>query len=116
MGPKPSKPSNVFKRTQYGHGDVDAGFKEADVIVANRITDEIRDVMADWWNDYMLPTMKQATTQLAHARPEQSMLRGNFAEAARQFEALFMNELMKSMRATTLDSGLMDGGSGGCGG
>ncbi len=34
-------------------------------------------------------------------------------EAARQFEALFMNELMKSMRATTLDSGLMDGGSGG---
>jgi flagellar protein FlgJ len=34
-------------------------------------------------------------------------------EVARQFEALFMNELMKSMRATTLDSGLMDGGSGG---
>ena len=34
-------------------------------------------------------------------------------EAARQFEALFMNELMKSMRATTMDSGLMDGGSGG---
>jgi flagellar protein FlgJ len=33
--------------------------------------------------------------------------------AARQFEALFMNELMKSMRATTLDSGLMDGGQGG---
>jgi flagellar protein FlgJ len=34
-------------------------------------------------------------------------------EAARQFEALFMNELVKSMRATTMDSGLMDGGSGG---
>lgn len=34
-------------------------------------------------------------------------------EAARQFEALFMNELMKSMRSTTLDSGLMDGGGGG---
>lgn len=34
-------------------------------------------------------------------------------EVARQFEALFMNELMKSMRATTLDSGLMEGGSGG---
>ncbi len=34
-------------------------------------------------------------------------------EAARQFEALFMNELMKSMRATTLDSGLMDSGQGG---
>ena len=26
-------------------------------------------------------------------------------EAARQFEALFMQELMKSMRSTTLDSG-----------
>jgi peptidoglycan hydrolase FlgJ len=34
-------------------------------------------------------------------------------EAARQFEALFMNELMKSMRATTLDSGVMDSGQGG---
>lgn len=34
-------------------------------------------------------------------------------EAARQFEALFMNELMKSMRATTMDSGLMGGGAGG---
>lgn len=34
-------------------------------------------------------------------------------EAARQFEALFMNELLKSMRATTMDSGLNDGGSGG---
>ncbi|MDH4051991.1 MAG: flagellar assembly peptidoglycan hydrolase FlgJ [Rubrivivax sp.] len=34
-------------------------------------------------------------------------------EAARQFEALFMNELVKSMRSTTMDSGLMDGGSGG---
>jgi flagellar protein FlgJ len=33
--------------------------------------------------------------------------------AARQFEALFMNELMKSMRATTMDSGLMGGGQGG---
>jgi flagellar protein FlgJ len=34
-------------------------------------------------------------------------------EAARQFEALFMNELMKSMRSTTLDSGLMASGEGG---
>lgn len=34
-------------------------------------------------------------------------------EAARQFEALFMQELVKSMRATTMDSGLLDGGSGG---
>jgi flagellar protein FlgJ len=31
-------------------------------------------------------------------------------EAAKQFEGLFMQELMKSMRATTLDSGLMDNG------
>ncbi|MCA0241027.1 MAG: flagellar assembly peptidoglycan hydrolase FlgJ [Proteobacteria bacterium] len=29
-------------------------------------------------------------------------------EAARQFESLFMQELMKSMRATTLDSGMLD--------
>jgi peptidoglycan hydrolase FlgJ len=38
---------------------------------------------------------------------------GAVRAAARQFEALFMNELMKSMRATTLDSGLMNGGQGG---
>jgi peptidoglycan hydrolase FlgJ len=31
-------------------------------------------------------------------------------EAARQFETLFMNELMKSMRSTTLDSGMLDNG------
>lgn len=29
-------------------------------------------------------------------------------EAARQFESLFMQELMKSMRATTLDSGMLE--------
>ena len=29
-------------------------------------------------------------------------------EAARQFESLFMQELMKSMRATTLSSGMLD--------
>ncbi|MEO7245214.1 MAG: flagellar assembly peptidoglycan hydrolase FlgJ [Rubrivivax sp.] len=34
-------------------------------------------------------------------------------EAARQFEALFMNELVKSMRATTMDSGMNGGGAGG---
>jgi len=35
-------------------------------------------------------------------------------EAAKQFEALFMNELVKSMRASTLaGSGAIDGGSGG---
>lgn len=38
--------------------------------------------------------------------------RGAVREAARQFEALFMQELMKSMRATTSDSGLIDGGAG----
>ncbi len=31
-------------------------------------------------------------------------------EAAKQFETLFMNELMKSMRSTTLDSGMLDNG------
>jgi flagellar protein FlgJ len=35
-------------------------------------------------------------------------------EAAKQFESLFMNELVKSMRASTLPSGLLgDGGAGG---
>ncbi|MFY9509753.1 MAG: flagellar assembly peptidoglycan hydrolase FlgJ [Rubrivivax sp.] len=34
-------------------------------------------------------------------------------ETARQFEALFMNELLKSMRASTQASELMDGGSAG---
>ncbi|MFK8051126.1 MAG: xanthine dehydrogenase family protein molybdopterin-binding subunit, partial [Halioglobus sp.] len=31
--PKPSKPSNLFSVTEFGHGDIDAGFAEADVIV-----------------------------------------------------------------------------------
>lgn len=31
--PKPTKASNVAKRTEYGHGDVEKGFKEADVII-----------------------------------------------------------------------------------
>ncbi len=31
--PRPSKPSNVAKRSQFGHGDVDAGFGTADFIV-----------------------------------------------------------------------------------
>jgi len=34
--------------------------------------------------------------------------KGAVREAAKQFENLFMNELMKSMRSTTLDSGLLD--------
>ena len=31
--PKPSKPSNVAKRSQFGHGDVEQGFGQADFIV-----------------------------------------------------------------------------------
>ncbi len=31
--PQPNKPSNVSMRAQFGHGDVEAGFKEADVII-----------------------------------------------------------------------------------
>jgi CO/xanthine dehydrogenase Mo-binding subunit len=31
--PKPGKPSNVTKRTQYGHGDTDSGFGQADFVV-----------------------------------------------------------------------------------
>ncbi len=31
--PKPDAPSNVAKRTQYGHGDVEAGFSQADFVV-----------------------------------------------------------------------------------
>ena len=31
--PKPKKASNIAKRTEFGHGDVDAGFKDADIIV-----------------------------------------------------------------------------------
>ena len=33
IDPKPTAPSNIANRTQYGHGDVKAGFKEADVVV-----------------------------------------------------------------------------------
>ena len=31
--PKPTKPSNVAERSEYGHGDVETGFNQADVIV-----------------------------------------------------------------------------------
>jgi CO/xanthine dehydrogenase Mo-binding subunit len=31
--PKPDKPSNIAKRSEFGHGDTAKGFKEADVIV-----------------------------------------------------------------------------------
>jgi CO/xanthine dehydrogenase Mo-binding subunit len=33
VDPKPSKPSNISNRTEFGHGDVDAGFEAADVVI-----------------------------------------------------------------------------------
>ncbi|MCB1461825.1 MAG: xanthine dehydrogenase family protein molybdopterin-binding subunit [Nitratireductor sp.] len=33
VDPAPAKPSNVARRSQYGHGDVDAGFADADMVV-----------------------------------------------------------------------------------
>ncbi|MFK7915362.1 MAG: xanthine dehydrogenase family protein molybdopterin-binding subunit [Pseudomonadales bacterium] len=33
VDPKPKKPSNISNRTQMGHGDVDAGFAEADIVI-----------------------------------------------------------------------------------
>jgi CO/xanthine dehydrogenase Mo-binding subunit len=33
LDPKPTKPSNFIKQAEYGHGDIEAGFREADVIV-----------------------------------------------------------------------------------
>lgn len=33
VDPKPDAPSNVANRSQYGHGDVEEGFKEADIVV-----------------------------------------------------------------------------------
>ena len=38
--PKPDKASNIAKRTEFGHGDVDAGFAEADVIVERNFKTE----------------------------------------------------------------------------
>ncbi|MGC2412662.1 MAG: xanthine dehydrogenase family protein molybdopterin-binding subunit [Stellaceae bacterium] len=38
VDPKPSKPSNVAKMVRFAKGDVEAGFKEADVIVEQRYT------------------------------------------------------------------------------
>lgn len=34
VSPKPTKPSNFNKQSEYGHGDLDEGFRQADVIVA----------------------------------------------------------------------------------
>jgi CO/xanthine dehydrogenase Mo-binding subunit len=38
--PKPAKPSNVAKRVYYHKGNIDAGFKDAEVIVEGRYTTE----------------------------------------------------------------------------
>jgi CO/xanthine dehydrogenase Mo-binding subunit len=33
VDPKPTKPSNIAKRSEFGHGDVEAGFREADFVI-----------------------------------------------------------------------------------
>jgi CO/xanthine dehydrogenase Mo-binding subunit len=38
--PRPKKASNIAKRTEYGHGDVEAGFKDADVVVSRSFKTE----------------------------------------------------------------------------
>ena len=38
--PKPAKPSNICKRVEFGHGDVDAGFKDANVIIERNFKTE----------------------------------------------------------------------------
>ena len=40
LEPKPTKPSNIAKRVYFNKGNVEAGFKEADVIVEGRYTTE----------------------------------------------------------------------------
>ncbi len=37
--PKPKKPSNIVRRYEFGHGDVEAGFKKADIIVKRILQD-----------------------------------------------------------------------------
>jgi CO/xanthine dehydrogenase Mo-binding subunit len=38
--PKPTKPSNFNKQAEYGHGDLDTGFKEADVVIEHSFKTE----------------------------------------------------------------------------
>ncbi len=40
VDPRPESPSNIAGRTEFGHGDVDAGFAEADVIVERNFKTE----------------------------------------------------------------------------
>lgn len=57
--PKPDKPSNIASRMQLGLGDVDAGFKEADIIIERRFESPISHqgyiephaAVADWKED-----------------------------------------------------------------
>ena len=38
--PKPKKSSNIAKRTEFGHGDVEAGFKQADAVIERNFKTE----------------------------------------------------------------------------
>ena len=38
--PKPKKPSNLARRLEFGHGDVEKGFKEADIVIERRFKTE----------------------------------------------------------------------------
>ena len=40
VDPAPTKPSNIAKRSEFGHGDVEKGFAEADIIVERKFTTE----------------------------------------------------------------------------
>ena len=40
VDPKPTKPSNIAKVTEFGHGDVDAGFAEADFVIERNFKTE----------------------------------------------------------------------------
>ena len=56
---------------------------------------------------YNLPSIDARSLDAVRARAATDP-KGAVREAARQFEALFMNELMKSMRAAVPDSGMAD--------
>src|SRR5690606_34217136 len=40
VDPAPTRPSNIAKRSEFGHGDVEKGFAEADIIVERSFTTE----------------------------------------------------------------------------
>ncbi|MBI3672797.1 MAG: xanthine dehydrogenase family protein molybdopterin-binding subunit, partial [Rhizobiales bacterium] len=39
--PKPTRPSNIAKRTEYGHGDVEARFRQADIVISRNFKTEL---------------------------------------------------------------------------